>query len=64
MIKSDREVIQEAKDGLMHCEGLCNEESALYDDGEECDKKSYTAIINKETGIVIPLCHDCYQSQP
>ncbi len=55
---------QDARDGKEHCEALCNEESALYDDGEECDRKTYTAIKNPETGALWAICRDCYQSLP
>jgi len=43
-MNQEQEFRQSARDGKEHCEALCNEESALYDDGEECNRKSYTAI--------------------
>jgi hypothetical protein len=55
---------QDARDGKEHCEARCNEESALYDDGEECERKTYTAIKNPETGALWAICRDCYQSLP
>jgi len=63
-MNQEQEFRQSARDGKEHCEALCNEESALYDDGEECNRKSYTAIKNPETGALWAICRDCYQSLP
>jgi len=55
---------QDARDGVLHCEALCNEESALYNEGEECERKTYTTIQEPITGALWAICHDCYQSLP
>ena len=62
--EQEKQFWQDARDGALHCEALCHEESALYDDGEECDRRSYTAIKNPETGALWATCRDCYQSLP
>lgn len=55
---------QDARDGALHCEALCNEESALYNEGEECERKTYTVIQEPFTGAIWAICRDCYQSLP
>ena len=55
---------QDARDGALHCEARCHEESALYEDGEECEQPSYTAVKNPTTGALWATCRDCYQSLP